>query len=202
MRAIISRVSAARKLTVEDWAELDEDDWRELVDGVLEEPELAGALHDLVLAWLLAALFPYFAKRRGFVAAAGPRLVIRRDRGRIADVMCWSAKNAPEMHGLVRTPPDVVVEIITPRPRDIRRDRIDKLADYAEMGCRQYWLVDPKLRTFEIWQLDDEARYERVAAAARGKLRVPSHRGLVVDVTALWTEVDRLEAPRRKSSSA
>ena len=202
MRAMLPRMTAARKMTVEDWGELDDKDWRELVDGVLEEPEMASALHDTVIAWLIALLYPYFAKRKGFVASAGPRLVIRADRGRIADVMCWSAKHKPEMHGLVRTPPDVVVEIITPRPRDIRRDRIDKLADYAEMGCRQYWLVDPKLRTFEIWQLDSSGRYERVAAAARGKLRAPSHPGLVIDVGALWNEVDRLEAPRRKTSSA
>ena len=195
MRAIIRRMGAARKMTVEQWGELDDKDFRELVDGVLEEDEMPSLLHDVVITWLVVLLAPYFKRRRGFVAAQGPRLVIRTDRGRVPDVVCWGAHARPEIEGVIRTPPDVVVEIISPRPRDARRDRIDKFADYAEMGAKQYWLVDPKIRTFEIFALGPKRRYTSVAAASRGKIRrIPSLPGLTIDVDALWAEVDRLGA--------
>jgi Uma2 family endonuclease len=62
------------------------------------------------------------------------------------------------------------------------------------MGAKQYWLVDPKLRTFEIWSLDKNKKYQPIATAARGKIRkIPTLPALVVDVDALWAEVDRLE---------
>ena len=190
---MIGVMSAARKMTVEQWSELDDKDYRELVDGVLEEDEMPAALHDLVVTWLMVTLFPYFRKRHGFVMGQGPKLAIRADRGRVPDGVCFASSKF-EKEGLIRTPPDIVIEIISPRPRDARRDRIDKLADYAEMGAKQYWLVDPKLRTFEIFQLGTKRKYTLVAATSSGKLRrLPSLPGLVVDVDDLWSEVERLE---------
>ncbi len=159
MRAIIRAMGAARKMTVEQWERLDDKDFRELVDGVLEEAEMPAALHDLVMFWLGTVLYPYFRKRGGFSFGEGPKLVIRSDRGRVPDVSCFARGRRFELEGAIRTPPDVVIEIISPRPRDARRDRIDKLADYAEMGVKQYWLVDPKVRTFEIFQLGAKRRY-------------------------------------------
>ena len=182
-------------MTVDEWGELDDKDFRELVDGVLEEDEMPSLLHDVAMTWLVVVLAPYFRRRGGFVAAQGPKIVIRADRGRVPDIVCWGAHAKPEIEGLIRRTPEVVVEIVSPRPRDARRDRIDKFADYAEMGVKQYWLVDPKVRTVEIFHLGAKRRYTSVAAAAHGKIRrIPSLPGLTIDVDALWAELDRLGA--------
>jgi len=195
MRATLRPMGAARKMTVEQWGELDDEDHRELVDGVLEEGEMPATVHDWVMTWLVVVLFPYFRKRRGYVIAQGPKLVIRPDRGRVPDGIVF-ATNKFEKEGLVRTAPDVVIEVISPRPRDARRDRIDKAADYAEMGVKHYWLVDPKLRTFEIFQLGPKRRYTSVLAATAGKMRgIPKFPGLVIDLDDLWSELDRMAGP-------
>ena len=195
MRAMLGAMSAARKMTVDQWGQLDDKDFRELVDGVLEEAEMPGLLHDMVMSWLLVALYPYFRKRRGFAIGQGPKLVIRPDRGRVPDTICFLGSKF-EKQGVVRTAPDIVIEIISPRPRDARRDRIDKRADYAEMGVKQYWLVDPEVRTFEIFQLGAKRRYTLVASASSGKLRrIPTFSGLVIDLDDLWSEVDRMGDP-------
>jgi len=189
MRATLGAMGAAKKLTVEEWYELDDDESSdELVDGVLEEAEVPDRVHELVITWLILALGPWVHARAGFVFASGLRLAIRKHTGRIPDVICYLRGRRPES-GLVRSAPDIVVEIVSPRPRDARRDRVEKIGDYAHMGAKQYWIVDPKLRTFEVWKLDKRGRYVRTLAASRGKARA----GVTLDLDALWAEVDRLE---------
>ncbi len=186
-------VARRRRLTLDDWFALDEDDSRELVDGVLEEAEVTTFLHETVVTWLILLLGTYFRTRGGFVGASGVKLVVGRDRGRIPDVICYAAGNRPEADGLVRVAPDIVIEVVSRGHRNARRDRIEKPLDYAACGAKQYWLVDPQLRSFEIWKLGPKRRYARVAAVTKGAIsRIPGLVGLRVDVDALWTEVDRL----------
>ena len=98
--------------------------------------------------------------------------------------------------GDVTVPPSIVAEVITDTPRDARRDRIEKAADYAAFGVRWYWLVDPELRSIEIFELGRDGHWRSALAAVKGRLRVPGCRGLVLDVTKLWREVDALFAER------
>jgi Uma2 family endonuclease len=185
--------SAARPITVEEWAELPEDVEGELVDGVLVEEEMPSAIHETVVTWLLVLLSGYFGPRGGFAFASGLKLAVSARRGRLADITCYAPGRRPQARGAVRVPPDVLVEVVSPAPSDERRDRIDKPDEYAAFGVRFYWLVDPELRSFDVWELGADGRYARACSATSGKVeRVPGCEGLVVDLDALWTEVDRL----------
>jgi Uma2 family endonuclease len=87
-------------------------------------------------------------------------------------------------------------EIVSPSPRDTRRDRVEKRPEYAKAKIRFYWLVDPTMRTVEVFELGRDGRYATAAAAASGKLRVRGLTGLVIDLDALFHAVDRLERPK------
>ena len=88
---------------------------------------------------------------------------------------------------LIRVPPYIVVEVLSPRPRDARRDRIDKLRDYARARASYYWIIDPVLRTFEVFQLDAQRRrYLSALAASVGRVKVPGLGRTVLDLDALW----------------
>jgi Uma2 family endonuclease len=192
MRATLGAMGAAKKLSVEQWYELDDDESSdELVDGVLEEAEVPDRVHELVITWLVRNLGPWVDARAGFIFASGLRMAIKKHTGRIPDAACYLRGRRPES-GLVHSPPDIIIEVVSPRPRDARRDRVDKIGDYAHMGAKQYWIVDPKLRTFEVWKLDKTGRYVRSIAASRGKVRA----GLTLDLDGLWAEIDRLERKR------
>src|SRR5205814_9896277 len=114
--AMSAAVTPQVRLSLEEWAALDEDVRGELVDGVLEEEEMPSIVHEAVVFWLLMVLGPYHRARGGLVFASGVKLAVRPERGRLADVVCFAPGSAPEKHGIVRGPPEIAVEVVTPSP--------------------------------------------------------------------------------------
>ena len=53
----------------------------------------------------------------------------------------------------IRGAPDLVIEIISPGTED--RDRHYKKTLYARYGVNEYWIVDPKAKTVEVYTLGE-----------------------------------------------
>ncbi len=184
----------ARKMTVDEWYALDEVR-AELVDGFLVEEEVSSYVHERIVVRLGRILDTWADDHGALVAGSNVGFAIRPDRGRCPDLDVYLAgAKRPPATGVVRVPPSIMVEVVTPVPRDQRRDRVEKVADYAEFGVRWYWLVDPQLRTFEILELVD-GRYSHAVGVSEGRVEPPGCEGLVIDVDALWREVDALGDP-------
>ena len=109
----------ATVLTVDAWAALDEDVGGELVDGSLEEEEVASWAHEIVVSWLIHVLRTWLIPRGGFVLGSETKLAISPSRGRKPDVLAYFGVRSPAGVPV----PDIVVEVITHTPRDQRRDR-------------------------------------------------------------------------------
>lgn len=184
----------ARKLSVEEWADLDEDTPGELVDGCLEEEEMPTTLHEAVAMWLTRLLANDVIPRGGLVFGAELKLVVREGRGRKADISAYFPGQPfpARALGATRRPPSLVVEVLSPRPRDVRRDTVEKLREYADFGATYYWLVDPLARTIEIRELHTDGHHVTLLSAAEGKHDVPGLEGLALNLDELWTFVDRL----------
>ena len=90
-------------------------------------------------------------------------LVVRRDR--------IGTKNIVEA-------PTLVVEVVS--PNSARIDRMLKLARYAEGGIPQYWIVDPRVPSVEVYDLIDGG-YE-LTASAQGEEAVAVTAPFVVSV--------------------
>jgi Uma2 family endonuclease len=181
-------------MTVEEWAALPEDEPGELVDGYLVEEEMPENDHEQVVSWLVHVLRAWIAAKGGFVFGSEAKYRVRASRGRKPDVaVFFPSSRPPPKKGVNRRPPDLAVEVVTPTPRDRRRDRVDKVQDYAAFGIRFYWLLDPESRTLEILELGPDRRYVLALAATRGVVeRVPGCPELMLDLDALWAEIDRL----------
>jgi Uma2 family endonuclease len=191
---MVSSAASAPSLTVDEWAALDEDAAGELVDGRLEEEEMPTALHEAVAAWLLWAMRSWVGPHGGMAFGAELKLVIEGRRGRKADAsMYLPGRPLPGKHaGATRRAPSIVVEIMSPRPRDVRRDTVDKKRDYAALGVSFYWLVDPNARTFEVLELGADGRFSIALTAADGAHPVPGCPGFVIDLDAMWASADAL----------
>lgn len=186
---------SAPELSLDEWFALPEDEPGELVDGRLEEEEVADFVHELLVALLIRMLGNWIFPQGGLVAGSEAKLAIGSGRGRKPDLTVYlPGSRRPPARGLVRVPPDIAIEIVSPTPRDGRRDRVEKLADYAAFGVAWYWLLDPQLRSLEVLELDPQGRYLHVLGATTGTLeKVPGCEGLTLDLDALWTAIDSLE---------
>lgn len=193
-----------REMTIDEWARLPEDEAGELVDGWLANEELPDLIHETVVSWLIHVLRSWVIARGGFVFGSEARFVVAERSGRKPDVTMYLPGGRPlPRRGAVRIPPDVAVEVVSPTPRDGRRDRVEKPDEYARFGVRFYWIIDPEERTLEMFELGTDGRYVRALAAADGKVQgVPGCGELVLDLDALWAEVERLAAYNHGPMSA
>lgn len=186
-----------RLMTFEEWAAMDEDEPGELVDGQLVEEEEADLTHELAVTWL-GHVFRLWLGRNGFVFGSGGKYAVSADRGLKPDLTVYlhPETRRPPARGVVRVPPDIVVEVVSPSPRDKRRDRIEKMDEYASFGVAWYWILDPRLQSLEIFELIGD-RYARAARATEGRLEtVPGCPGLALDLDEIWSEIAQLEGPQ------
>lgn len=180
-------------MSPDDWVAMSEDEPGELVQGRLVEEEVPDAIHELAVTWLTTVLRLWLGGR-GFVLGSELKVMVAPRTGRKPDAVVFlEGSAAPPKRGPINAPPDIVIEVVTPSPRDERRDRVEKMADYARFGVRYYWLVDPALGSFEIFVLTPAATYEKRIGVTGGSIGdVPGCPELLLDVDGLWQELSRL----------
>lgn len=189
-----------RPMSIEQWEAMDEDEPGELVDGLLEEEEVPDNPHEVIVSLLVHLLWGWLLPRGdGSVLGSEAKFLLGKRKGRKADLSVFFTP-PPRRRGANRAPPDIMVEVISPRPRDRRRDRIQKFHEYAAFGVRWYWLVDGEARTLEIYGLDN-GHYNHALSAAEGTVDIPGCEGLTLDLDALWRELDRRLPPEEDPQS-
>jgi len=194
-RGSLTKSPVVPELSLDEWFALPADEPGELVDGHLEEEEVPDYLHELLVALLARLLGNWIFPQGGLVAGSEAKFAVGAGRGRKPDLTVYLPnRRRPPARGLIRVPPDIAIEIVSPTPRDGRRDRVEKMADYAAFGVAWYWLLDPQLRSLEVLELDAQARYLHVLGASTGTLlNIPGCDGLTLDLDAIWAAIDNLE---------
>jgi Uma2 family endonuclease len=185
----------AVSMSVEAWLLLGEDEPGELVQGRWVEEEVPDATHEVLVAWLIWR-FREWLGGRGLVLGSDLKILVANNTGRKADVVVYlDERRLPPRRGPVTVAPNVLIEVVSPSPRDERRDRVEKMSEYALFGVDYYWLVDATLGTVEIFELD-AGRYAKVVGVTGGTVTdVPGCPGLELDVDALWRELSKLSGP-------
>jgi Uma2 family endonuclease len=179
-------------LTLDEWDALpDEDVYRkaELVEGVLQMAPSAVSRHQRLAkrlatqldAQLRAAGLESVADVDVVLVAADPPTV------RCPDLLVTTIARLDEgPKRFVAADIVLVVEIVSPGSR--RVDRIMKLADYADAGIPNYWIVDiddaDGSVTLDAFRLA-EGRYEPVLSTATGTVTLDEPAAVTIDLAGL-----------------
>jgi Uma2 family endonuclease len=181
--------SAEGPLTWRDFVESEEDDTRELVDGVLLEGEVPTKKHEWIVATLIFFLQSWArARNAGTVLGSGYKVKIDEKTGVMPDVVFIKRGRGSLAgeQGMEAGAPDLVVEVVSPGSR--RRDSVRKLRAYAAIGVPEYWLIDATEDTLERLTLGADNHY-LIAETLEGDamFRPPTFETLEIPLRELWT---------------
>lgn len=141
----------------------------EWADGeVILVPPVSNEHNDLD-TWL-TALVRMFAEDRSAGLVRNNMFVrlAKRRRRRVPDLMFIADAHAARVTPTcIDGPPDLIVEIVSQDSRN--RDRREKFFDYEAAGVREYWIVDPLMRTVDLYTL--VGRKYRAVDPVDGRLR-------------------------------
>lgn len=139
---------------IEDW----EDSYRyELVHGVLVVTPPAGVGErspNDELGYLLRTYRDTHPQGSALDDTVPEHTIATPTGRRRADRVVWTGLGRVPDYD--RDPPTIAIEFVARRSRDRRRDYIDKRAEYAEIGIREYWIIDRFRRAMTVFRGTDE----------------------------------------------
>jgi Uma2 family endonuclease len=129
----------------------------ELVDGRLEFPTMPNMLHQDILEFLFTLLKAFVMEHKlGRVYFAPMPVHLFSGTFREPDIAFLKSHRIKDK----RKPPegaDLVMEIVSPKKSDRKRDLKDKRADYAKAKIPEYWIVDPEKKTITVLTLSGKS---------------------------------------------
>ena len=156
--------------TYDDYARLPNDGWKyEVIRGELYMSPAPRPRHQRSLLRLSAEMERFASQRQlGEVYISPIDVILPRNLGTPVqpDILFIRADNLGIVgETTIDGVPDLVIEILS--PSNWVDDRRVKFAVYAEAGVEEYWIVDPKAVTLEVYQLQGD-RYDLVESYGPG----------------------------------
>jgi Uma2 family endonuclease len=142
--------------TEDDYLDLTESTNRlvELSGGHLEVLPMPKTSHQLIVQYLHGLLLAFVQSRKlGTVLFAPLRVRLWGKTFREPDIVFMLAKNARRIGEDFWQGADLVMEIVSGRVDDRKRDLVTKKREYAKAGIAEYWIVDPKEQRITVLKL-------------------------------------------------
>jgi Uma2 family endonuclease len=114
-------------------------------------------------------------------------LIIRKEppTSRVPDLAMFEVATLVEQDGYIHSAPQLLVEVLS--PSNNRREREEKLGDYAALGVPEVWVVSPEARTVEVLYLDNGfLRTSHILAS--GALTPKLFPQVSVDIAKIWPD--------------
>src|SRR5215216_1414698 len=140
-------------LTIADWDAMPYRDGNryEIIEGELFVSCSPGLTHERVLFRLILLIGNFLETNPIGEAVANVGVILSDFSGVIPDMVVFLNEQRDTIinNDRLKGPPALVIEILSPGPANIRRDRVTKLQLYAKHGVSEYWIIDPRNTTLE-----------------------------------------------------
>jgi Uma2 family endonuclease len=125
----------------------------EIFDGELVVTPAPAPPHQFAV-WELTHTFYRRLKEIAIPVLSPVDVILSSRRVLIPDVVVLRHERKAIITGrAIEGPPDLVVEVLS--PRGAARDRVRKARLYASSGIPEYWIADPIAKTIEVYALGD-----------------------------------------------
>lgn len=106
----------------------------------------------------------------------------------VPDLAGWRRERLPKAPraAAMTLAPDWLCEILSPSTE--ARDRSSKLPAYAREGVRHVWLLDPDVRTLEVFRLEGEHYSLLGTHVGEARVHAEPFEALELELNALWGE--------------
>jgi Uma2 family endonuclease len=163
----------------------------EIIAGELYASPRPAAPHVVAASRLGGELLGPFDRGRdgpgGWIILFEPELHLGGDV-LVPDFAGWRRERMPQppRTAAFTLAPDWLCEVLSPSTAVL--DRAVKLPVYAREGVRHVWLVDPELRTLEVFRLDGEKYTLLATHAGKSNVRAEPFEALELELAYLWGE--------------
>ena len=182
-----------RAATYADVLAAPEDKTAEVINGALHLSPRPGWAHGAAASALGDELGPPFKRGRG---GPGGWMILQEPELHldshilVPDLAGWRRERMPTHPDapFVTVIPDWVCEILS--PSTARRDRTEKKALYASLGVRYVWIVDPRYRTLETFELLDGHWRDVGNFSGEERIRAVPFDAIEFELGNLWADVE------------
>jgi len=157
-----------KKLAYQEFRKIEFDDndpfSYELINGTIVQKQSPTISHQRISRKIERALDDYAAKNHSGEMLHAPLDVVLDDNNAYQPDIIFIKKERSFIldtkEEVVRGAPDLVIEILSPSTAS--EDKGRKKDNYEIHGVREYWLVEPRNKSVEVYALEDD-RYRLVA---------------------------------------
>lgn len=146
--------SVAEKIKVADFLEMDVEPGfiYELINGEIVKKSAPSPKHQKASGKLFRALSAFVEQKQLGEVLYAPLDVFLGDYNSLQPDLLFVAKAREEIttDNGVEGAPDLIIEILS--PSTMKNDRGDKMKIYRQHQVREYWIVDPKNQSIEVYQ--------------------------------------------------
>jgi Uma2 family endonuclease len=165
------------------------DDTRyEVIDGDLHVSTQPHWRHQLTAGQAWFALRSWSDQTGNGMAIEAPGVIFTPEDAVAPDVVWVSQERLPYVvgdDGKLHSAPDLMVEVLSPGRANEERDRDAKLKLYSRQGVREYWIVDWRTQTVQVYRRHEAALRLEATLTAEDTITSPLLPGFACTVAAL-----------------
>jgi len=184
---------ARRRATYEDLRAVPDHLVAEIIHGTLVTHPRPAPPHARASSRLGAELDGPFDRGRGgpggWLILDEPELHLRAGHVLVPDLAGWRRERMPRLPrdaAAFELAPDWACEVLS--PATAATDRADKMPIYAREQVAHVWLIDPLVRTLEVFRLDGETYRALAVWRDDAVVRAEPFDAVAIELAGLWAD--------------
>lgn len=158
--------------TIKEYKLLPENAPYQLIEGEFVMTPAPSPFHQIISANLFKAIAKFVDGKAAGIALYSPLDVYLGDENALQPDIVFISKQRQDIieNDGIHGAPDMVIEILSPSTAyyDIRK----KFRIYEKAGVKEYWIVDPEMKSVELFSLTEQGTF--LLSAGHTELRIAS----------------------------